>query len=867
MAAEQPNGMGAGSVDLSPDELKPRRVNPAALLVGIAVVLLGVGLLAFGLKTSSEKMTVEQRVEIQRNIFVLPVKEQVVQWRKWAADKKTDVDLRSEAITQLALLGDEQAVPLAVAALAEDSHKLRGTCAQALAHVGAKAGDAARQALLKALAQADDSDRRQIIWALVEIGEKEVFQRALDHYRTGEITTVQRLEGGAAFDPNKIAKLVSLDEIAKLAGDPSPSVRQLVATLLSADAQPKWIEPLLVLVKDQEIAVAREAATGLGKIADERARQPLLEALRKADDDSRSKFLEALRDGIGGVGLVLALDTVVTEPEPKNWFQLRQLFTLLHELADPRAGDALVSWVERAKPHKHWETEVGIALAEIGDVRGAKYIAARLGVENSEIYETAKFWQADEGGHMTKNDRPRIVGSRMLADLAVLHQDKQAELLESAEEAVIKWMTSRPQPHANGLRFLAVAGTKKGRDQMRKWAFPDDKLPAEGAQPPFPAAFETAQSALRYIGRLRDDASLTKLLDQYDRKEDKKLDITLEGLMAGGLAMLGMALRAVTYGASNGLAEWGPQRDDRAEKKLMEFIEDILWNEEARQQACRALAWIAGEDTVGKVVKKIGEYGAKKEPRQQYVAACYADVLSLRPVPSAVGMMVDLLRPELAISVRYALARAVGVTGLKDHPDVEKKLFDMIKDPELRNPAALALIMGGSAETAARTVAMYAPKEMLEALNELKDVYFAAYGYWSDKDLDSGNIYRWVENAEAMARVKIGEAPQEWARQRLQAQFDNLWFDNGPHSETRVVLRARLLKAARSGDAASRDGAIRTLLFMREKGSLMALRDEPGEVGEAGRKAFHRLMNPRLVQEDERLKQLQEEAKKKLPGE
>ena len=35
------------------------------------------------------------------------------------------------------------------------------------------------------------------------------------------------------------------------------------------------------------------------------------------------------------------------------------------------------------------------------------------------------------------------------------------------------------------------------------------------------------------------------------------MDITQAGLEGAGLAMLGMALRAVTYGASNGLAQWG----------------------------------------------------------------------------------------------------------------------------------------------------------------------------------------------------------------------------------------------------------------------------------------------------------------------
>ena len=38
--------------------------------------------------------------------------------------------------------------------------------------------------------------------------------------------------------------------------------------------------------------------------------------------------------------------------------------------------------------------------------------------------------------------------------------------------------------------------------------------------------------------------------------------------------------------------------------------------------------------------------------------------------------------------------------------------------------------------------------------------------------------------------------PQEWARVMLMKQFDNLVFDNGPHSFTRVVLRKRLYDMA-----------------------------------------------------------------------
>jgi HEAT repeat protein len=209
-----------------------------------------------------------------------------------------------------------------------------------------------------------------------------------------------------------------------------------------------------------------------------------------------------------------------------------------------------------------------------------------------------------------------------------------------------------------------------------------------------------------------------------------------------------------------------------------------------------------------------------------------------------VPALVDLIAPDVELGVRMGVARAIGVSGFDDA--VAAKLFEKLKDVELRNAAALALILGGNADVASRTVAMYGDFTK-DSLDDLKDHYYRAFGYWSDEDFKKGNIYRWVSNAIAITRIKVADSPQEWATQRLQAQFDNLKFDNGPHSETRVVLRYRLFNAAKSGDSPTKKGAVETLRFMKEKGALMALRHEKGETGDLAKKAFHDLMNPKAV--------------------
>lgn len=854
LPAGLPAGAGGGGAGFADDgNFKRGRFGPLSILIGLIVVGLGAGLVYYGFKKEAEKITTEQVATVKKNIYVLPQKDQVPEWRKWAATQASPA-LQQEALRQLAWAGDEQGVELATKALAQPDHGVRGTAAQVLAHYGTPAADSAKPSLLKALQEADDSDRRQIVWSLVVLKEPQVFQDAMSEYRKGNLSKVQRLGGGAAFDPKLLSQLVSLDEFSGLAGDESGSVRQLVATVLSENAEAKWTDVLIKLVRDADIEVAREAANGLGKIGDEKARAPLLEALAKADSQNREKFLHALRDGIGGEGLVLALDSVSKEKEETTWFQTKQIFEMLDKLADPRVGDALIKWVEASKPLEHWRAEAGTRMAEVGDVRGAKYLGERMRLEPTELYPKEKFWQADAGGHLSRTDRPRVVAARMLADLAVLHPDKADQLKADAEEGVMFWITSRPQPHANGLRFLASVGSEEVKPKMREWAFPKDPLPKEGQQPPFPTAFETAQSALRYIGRMKDDESFDKLLDQFERKEDKKMDITQEGLEGAGLAMLGMALRAVAYGAAQGLGEWG---DERAVKPMIEFIEDETWHHEARLAACEALAWCANDETMIEVAKKAAEFAADPKDRKQLIGACYAITLSLRPVPDAVPQLVDLLTPELEPGVAIAIAQAIGMSGFNE--ESQAKLFSKLENVEIRNAAALALILGGSPDVAARTVAMYAdyPKE---ALNDLKDHYFRAFGYWSDEDFKRGNIYRFVANAEAITRIQVNEVPQDWARQRLQSQFDNLQFDNGPHSETRVVLRHRLYRQAQDGDDAQKKGAIMTLKFMKEKGTLMALRDVEGPTGEMAREAFFELMNPKVVDAED-LSKLQPEKK------
>ena len=315
----------------------------------------------------------------------------------------------------------------------------------------------------------------------------------------------------------------------------------------------------------------------------------------------------------------------------------------------------------------------------------------------------------------------------------------------------------------------------------------------------------------------------------------------MESLMGGGRAILGMSLRAVGVGAADGFAEW---QNTKAYDPLVEYIEDPKGNEQSRVQACFALGWVTPPNKYGEIVEKIIKFAKAGSDKDQFVAGCYSETLARNPNPEANGELIELLQNELSPMVRLNIAQALAFAGLR--PQDEQRLTELLANPEVRNNAGLALIVGGSSETAARTAASYGDFSE-EVLDDLRTNYFRIFGYWSTRDLDQGRLYRFVRNAEAVRRVRVRDAPQEWAMFLLARHFDTLQFDNGPHSMTRVALRYMLRNAAMSDDNATRVGALDTLRFMREQGVLMELKARGGDLGMQASDALFRLMNPKVV--------------------
>jgi len=825
-------GYGGGGYGGGDGNFKKGAIKPIAVLVGILAVAGAAAFFLIGVKQEEKKVPIEKAAQIKKELLVLPTAEQVPRWRELASSDSSY--LKQEALKHLAWAADPEGVGLSVKALSDPDQAVRAQAATALFEYGTPAADSAKPSLLKALAESKQESKPQITWALVELGEKGALKTVLEEYRAGHLAQVRKLDGAFAFDPNKLVELIGLDELANMAGDPSPAVRQLVATVLSRHAEAKYTDALIKLLGDEDPEISRQAAPGLGKIGDQRARTPLLEKLKGADNDSRTKYLEALRDGVGTEGLVVSIDSIPTEDRAKEWHRDDQVFTMIRKLADPRGGDALLGYIGK-KPNIHWETFAAFAMAEVGDVRAVPTLARRLRMDEQKIYSD----DTDYEMMVKRNNNERVVACRMIADLASMYPDKRADIRDQAEDAVIFWIHEMPSPHANGMRALAAMESKKDIAALRKWANPAKPLPLEGQQPPMPEEWVIAQSALRYVGMMKDPSMYPVLLKSLTRR-DPKLDVTMDGLMSGGLAILGMTLRALGVGAAQGLSEWG---DHKAVKPLFDYIEEPKENEQSRMEACSALAWVGDADDMVTVAKKIDKY-AGGDPKDEFRRMCLLETLITRPVPGTAAAILELIKPSSSMGTRHQAARAIGKAGFD--AGIEAKLFDMMKDEQLMVDATLALILGGNTDTAARAVAMWSDKPK-EALDELQDLWYKSFGYWSTEDLVHNHIFRFVDNAEAISKVEIKDIPQGWASVLLSRQFENLDFDNGPHSFTRVVLRHKLLDMAKGDDAVKRAASIRTLRFMKEQGPLLSLRDAPGETGKLASDAYHELMNPKVV--------------------
>jgi hypothetical protein len=135
-------------------------------------------------------------------------------------------------------------------------------------------------------------------------------------------------------------------------------------------------------------------------------------------------------------------------------------------------------------------------------------------------------------------------------------------------------------------------------------------------------------------------------------------------------------------------------------------------------------------------------------------------------------------------------------------------------------------------------------KQANPSIAQLKDSVASALGdlKLSTDDVANGTLFRYVENADAVAAVLLGREPQSFVRVLLANALQSLVYDNGPRTVTRVVLNDQLRRVARGTDARFARLAIRTFTLLNERGHLLALSRGKGPLADAARDAYHALL-------------------------
>ncbi|MDI3289358.1 hypothetical protein [Polyangium sp. 15x6] len=558
--------------------------------------------------------------------------------------------------------------------------------------------------------------------------------------------------------------------------------------------------------------------------------EPLLEALRGAKHPEWGEQVVAIGDRFGGPGVVRALDAVESTPPEATHYGTMFVMDTLGELADPRSADPLLAWVEAKKPSIHWQGVVGARLAEIGDLRAVRLLGERMKYKPTKIHNPERWWEADSSGHLSRTEFQRIRAARLLGDLAAIHPDKVDEIRAAVEDSVIAWVRETPEPPHDGVQLLAAIRSTKGLGLLRGWAFPRTPLPARGAEPPIPAAIGLAQSGLRYIGMFHDEPSFPKLLAQLERKKDPALDITQDALTTNDIAMLGLSLRALAVGASQGLSHFA---DPRAAQPLMKLIEDTTWHEEARFAACDALAWCTDDAAKASLIPKIKAQMATGGPKSDFIAGCYASVFTERSAAGNAMDMVDLFESAMLGGVRRSMAYGLGLIALESA--AQARLAAKLGDKGLRVDAAIALLLGGSGPMT-RLLSTIDGFDAPEK-EQIKMALTNGTAHVTDEDPTFANVLRWATRAEEAADVVVRGERQTWVRDAVAAGLEGVSFGWRPHSVTRPVLRYRLFRAAQT-DAANRRGIIAALAFMKERGVLFALAEMKGDVAAPATKAL-----------------------------
>ncbi len=799
-APDEPPAGGDGPMGSDDDAVKQirRRVSPFGWLVILTVLGVGAGtgyymLNAAVQESRDEREKEEGRLELQRILQQNLPEAQTAEQVRAVYNRYHSENVRMSARRILAGLKDPQAVPMLIDGLAIPG-VARAQAALGLAEIGLPAAAPAKERLLEVLPQTDPQrDRVEVAWALVALNEPRAWPTVREMLESNRLQGVLGLNQRRIFDPALVARMAGKDRLVELVSSRSNASKRLAALSLAELATPDLIEPLSVLAHDSDLAVAREAAIGLGRTGDPRATDAIMGFLA-AHPDERDAVLGALATSSGAAGLAVVIHGA-------RDLQTRATATrLLRDQHDPDAGDALYEALRAATESddvsQAMRRNAVFGLAEIGDPRAVdglmQYATYALTHQDSNATQDAK---------LALEQIRRIPGAAERAKAGLI------ELLRSPQGDFAR---------TPALLALATSGDATVGPVVSPFlAQPDAQ---EGAAVAL-CALKLPECFSRVVPQVKQPPGL-RMVDETVR--DEPVFVSRRNAIRG-LAWLGMPSAHGPAANAQGRAA--------AVRELRHIVEDATDRRLLREEAGYALAAVADDATLNDIAARATDTAVPEETRLYYVYA-----LRGRSTPQISNRLVQTY---LHRGVNPDLMKAAAITaGFGADESTSELLIPLLagtdaQDANVRFSAAIAVALGGNARAANALLDVLVTNDELAGTLQNEFVprgsnanAATAQENWAlvpvtPAMFDDGRIFRRVEAASILEQGRAGKHFGFALTQlttRLRAGWESA-MGIGPNE-----IRAKLREAALGSDAYRRDQAFRALRALNDRGSLLSLR-------------------------------------------
>jgi HEAT repeat protein len=797
---DEPPPGGDGPMGSDDDAVKQirRRVSPFGWFVILAVLGVGGGtgyymLNAAVQESRDEREKEEGRLELSR----------ILQQNLAEADTATQVRavytryhsevVRMAARRILAGLRDPQAVPMLIDGLAFEGVP-RSQAALGLAEIGLPAAASAKAPLLAVLPQTDPQrDRVEVAWALVALNESAAWPQVREMLEANRLQTVLGLNQRRIFDPGMVARLAGKERLIELATSRSNASKRLAALSLGELGTPDLIDPLSVLSHDSDVAIAREAAIGLGRTGDARATDPIM-AFLTAHPDERDAVLGALATSSGATGLAVVIHGA-------RDLQTRATATrLLRDQRDPDAGDALAEALAAAtesdEVSQGMRRNAVFGLAEIGDARAVdgllQYASYALTHQDSNATQDAKL-------ALEQLRRIPGAGERAKAGLVEMLRSPQGDFARTPAMLV-----------------LATSGDATLGPTLTPFlAQPDAQ---EGAAVAL-CALRLPECFARVVTQVKQPAGL-RMVDETVR--DEPVFVSRRNAIRG-LAWLGLT-RA-------GAPALNPQGRAAAIRELRRIIEDVTDRRQLREEAGYSLSAVADDATLTEVAARATDTAVPDQTRYYYVLS-----LRGRSTPTISNRLVQTyLRRGVDPDLMKAAAITAGFSADASTSDLLTPLLagTDAQDANVRFAAAIAIVLGGTERAGMALLDVLVANDELSGTLQNEFVprgsnpnAATAQENWSLLPItapmfDDGRIGRRVQVATMLEQGR-GAKHFSFALTQLTTRLRSGW--ESAIGVTPTEIRAKLREAALGTDAFRRDQSYRALRALSDRGSLLALR-------------------------------------------